>query len=275
MTPAGVAAQYGDVTRVVRLASITKPLVAYAVLVAVEEGTLELDRPIPTIGGATAPLGLTLRHLLAHAAGYGFDTAKPIAPPGLRRMYSNTGFELIGTLLEEASDISTADYLNAAVFAPLGMANSALRGSPAKDVFSNVHDLVRFASELLAPTLIAADTFADFTSVQWPDMAGVVPGLGSFRPCPWGLGIEVRGHKSPHWTAPSNSPSTFGHFGGSGTFLWVDPLAASEPLALMCLTDREFDTWALSAWPQLSEAVLHSAAGSAGSTLLGMPARGR
>ena len=233
VTPDGLVAERGDLTKVVRIASITKPLVAYAVLVAVEEGTLELDQSIPTIGGAAAPLGLTLRHLLAHAAGYGFDTPRPLAPPGLRRMYSNTGFELIGTLLEEAADIPVAAYLNDAVFAPLGMASSALRGSPAKDVFSNVGDLVRFVSELLAPSLVAAETFADFTSVQWPAMAGVVPGLGSFRPCPWGLGIEVRGQKSPHWTAPSNSPSTFGHFGGSGTFLWVDPLAVGGPLALI------------------------------------------
>ena len=57
----------------------------------------------------------------------------------------------------------------------------------------------------------------------------------------WGLGFELKDAKSPHWTGTRNSRRTFGHFGGSGTFLWVDP----EPgLATACLTDREFDEWA-------------------------------
>jgi CubicO group peptidase (beta-lactamase class C family) len=46
---------------------------------------------------------------------------------------------------------------------------------------------------------------------------------------------------------------TFGHFGGSGTFLWVDP---DRRLALAVLTDFEFGQWALDAWPRLSDAVI-------------------
>ncbi|HJW70515.1 MAG TPA: serine hydrolase, partial [Candidatus Binatia bacterium] len=52
-----------------------------------------------------------------------------------------------------------------------------------------------------------------------------------------------------------NSERTFGHFGGSGTFLWVDPEA---DLALVCLTDLDFGPWSLEAWPALSDAVLGS-----------------
>ena len=51
----------------------------------------------------------------------------------------------------------------------------------------------------------------------------------------------------------ANSPATFGHFGGAGTFLWVDPVVG---LAAVVLTDREFGPWALAAWPTFSEAVL-------------------
>ena len=114
----------------------------------------------------------------------------------------------------------------------------------------------RFAAELLAPTLVAPGTLDEATSEQFPGLAGVVPGLGSFDPNPWGLGFELKGTKSPHWTAPEGSPRTFGHFGGSGTFLWVDPVPG---LALACLTDREFGPWALEAWPRLSDEVLEEA----------------
>jgi CubicO group peptidase (beta-lactamase class C family) len=53
-----------------------------------------------------------------------------------------------------------------------------------------------------------------------------------------------------------NSERTFGHFGGSGTFLWVDPDAG---IACACLTDRAFDKWALEAWPRLSDACCEDA----------------
>ena len=60
----------GDTERVYRLASLTKPMVAWAVMIGVEEGIVELDA---TLRFATAPDGVTLRHLLAHAGGFGFD----------------------------------------------------------------------------------------------------------------------------------------------------------------------------------------------------------
>jgi CubicO group peptidase (beta-lactamase class C family) len=50
-----------------------------------------------------------------------------------------------------------------------------------------------------------------------------------------------------------NSERTFGHFGGSGTFLWIDP---SVGAACACLTDLDFGDWAEDAWPRLSDAVL-------------------
>ena len=89
--------------------------------------------------------------------------------------------------------------------------------------------------------------------MQFAGLAGVLPDFGRFDPLDWGLGFELRDGKHPHWTGSRNSPRTFGHFGGSGTFLWVDP---EVDLALGVLTDREFDAWAKEAWPKLSDAVL-------------------
>jgi len=84
-------------------------------------------------------------------------------------------------------------------------------------------------------------------------MDGVLPGYGMQRPNDWGLGFELRAHKSPHWTGSRNSPETFGHFGRSGTFLWVDPKSGA---ACVALTDRDFDQWGKDAWPVFSDEVL-------------------
>ncbi len=116
-----------------------------------------------------------------------------------------------------------------------------------------LRDLTAFADELLRPTLLPPAAMAAATQVAFPGLPGVVPGVGRFDPCDWGLGFELHDAKTPHWMGSHNSPETFGHFGGSGTFLWVDPVAS---VSLLVLTDREFGPWALDAWPPLSDAIL-------------------
>jgi CubicO group peptidase (beta-lactamase class C family) len=76
------------------------------------------------------------------------------------------------------------------------------------------------------------------------------------EPNDWGLTFELRDSKSPHWTGTQASSRTFGHFGASGTFLWVDPDAG---VACGVLTDRRFGDWAKEAWPPFSDAVLAEA----------------
>lgn len=242
---AGVIGSHGPVDGPFELASVTKLLSAVTVLVAAEEGTLELDAP-------AGPEGSTIRHLLAHASGLAPD-GQVLGRPGTRRIYTNAGFDILGRELERASGMPFADYLREAVTAPLGMTTTHLVGSPAFAGVGTATDLARFAVELLAPTLLAAETLREATAVQFAGLTGVLPGYGSQDPNDWGLGFELRTTKSPHWTAPSASPDTFGHFGASGTFLWVDP---EHRLACVCLTDRPFGEWALDRWPTLSQAVL-------------------
>lgn len=249
----GSAATHGDIDCVFRLASISKVITAWTILIACEEGSVSLD-------DACGPEGATLRHCLAHAAGYGFDTKGPIVGVARRRIYSNTGIESAAALVEANTGIAFDDYMREAVFEPLGMQSSRLKASPAYSVFSTVRDMCRLAAELLDPTLVSVETARDAVTPQWPDLDGVIPGLGQFRPNPWGLGIEVRGDKSPHWTGTRNSPRTFGHFGGSGTMMWVDPDIGT---ALIALTDRRFDDWAaeaLALWPALSDSVISAVA---------------
>ena len=243
--PDGVPATRGPADHVFRWASVTKLATALATLVAAEEGTVDLDEP-------AGPPGATVRHLLAHASGLPFDGGVPIAEPGKRRIYSNTGFDQLAAHVEAAAEMPFSEYLTAAVFDPLGM-KAELRGSAAAGVRGTLDDALLLARQLLEPTLVAPETLAEATTVQFPGLSGVIPGLGRFEPNDWGLGFELRDDKSPHWTGTRNSPRTFGHFGGSGTFLWVDPDAR---LACAALTDRDFDDWALDAWPHFSDAVL-------------------
>jgi CubicO group peptidase (beta-lactamase class C family) len=247
LAPGRVLARNGD-GHVYRWASVTKLVTALAVLVAAEEGTVDLDEP-------AGPPGSTVRHLLAHASGLPFEGSSPIARPGERRIYSNTGFVVLADHLSERAEMPFPAYLSGAVLEPLGM-RAELRGDAGAGLWGSLDHLVQVGHELLTPTLIAPETLAEATTVAFPGLVGVLPDLGRFDPNDWGLGLELRDAKEPHWTGTRNSPRTFGHFGGAGTFLWVDPEAG---VALACLTDREFGDWAKEAWPRLSDAVLAGA----------------
>jgi CubicO group peptidase (beta-lactamase class C family) len=248
VTPSNTVLQ-GPAETVLPWASVTKLVTALAVLVAAEEGTVELDE-------SAGPPGATVRHLLAHASGLPPDAGAPIARPGTRRIYSNAGFEVLAEQVATRTEMPFAEYLRAAVLEPLGL-RAELRGSPASGLAGSLEDLTRVGAEFLRPTLVAPETLAEATSVQFPGLVGVLPGFGRQEPNDWGLGFELRDAKSPHWTGARNSPRTFGHFGQSGTFLWVDPDAE---VALACLTDRDFGDWAAAAWPTLSDAVLEELA---------------
>jgi CubicO group peptidase (beta-lactamase class C family) len=248
--PQGTVAAHGDSERAVRLASVSKPVTALAVLVAAEEGTLDLDEP-------AGPPGSTVRHLLAHASGLPFHGEAPIAPPGRRRIYSNEGFRVLGEHLVRRSEMAFADYVRAAVCDPLRLGLDP-SGHPGADMRACLDDVLALGRELLRPTLVAPETLTEMTSVQFPGLDGVLPDFGRFSPMDWGLGVEIKGSKSPHWSGTLTSPRTFGHFGGSGTFLWVDP---ERELACACLTTREFGAWAREAWPRLSDEVVAATAG--------------
>ncbi|MXP21020.1 serine hydrolase [Gordonia sp. HNM0687] len=246
VSTSGVIDQFGDPTRVFELASVTKPLVAQAVLVAVEEEAVSLDDP-------AGPPDATIAHLLSHASGLDFASREVIAPVATQRIYSSAGFEVLAETVQAATDIDFATYLRQAVCEPLGMSSTELVGPAGHGARSCVADLARFATDLLSPTVLSADLATDAVSVQFPGLDGFVPGYGKQKPNDWGLGFEIRSHKSPHWTGTQNSPRTFGHFGQAGTFCWVDPELQA---ACVVLTDRDFGAWAKPLWSEFNDAVI-------------------
>ncbi|HKY47019.1 MAG TPA: serine hydrolase domain-containing protein [Acidimicrobiia bacterium] len=246
----GLRFKYGSFYTVFRWASVTKLFTAYSVLVGIIGGRWTLD-------DAAGPPGSTVRHLLAHASGLPFEGRTPITPPGRRRIYSNTGFDLLGEFVSEKTGRIFADYLQDSVLGPLGI-EAELVGRPSEGLVGGVEGMARLAAELLTPTLLDPDLLEQATTVTFPSLPGMLPGVGRFDPLEWGLGFEIKGAKSPHWTGQTNSPETYGHFGGSGAFLWVDPVAS---IGLCVQTGREFGPWALESWPILSDAVLAEATG--------------
>lgn len=245
----GEVAEGGDVNASWAWASVTKVLTALTALQAVEAGVVDLDEP-------AGPVGATVAHLLAHSSGLSVDTDRTLAAPGSRRIYSNRGYEVLAQHLEVRCGRPFADLLGEWVLDPVGLATTTLTGSPAHGARGPVADLGRLAVELLAPVVLPERVVQRVSRVAFPGLSGVLPGFGRQAPNDWALGCEIRDGKVPHWTSPANDPTTFGHFGQAGSFVWVDPVAG---LACASAGDTPFGPWAAEAWPRLSTLVLDNA----------------
>ncbi len=251
ITPDSTVHRFGDTAHVFELASITKLFTAAAVHLSVEEGSIALTDGVGVLRAGDTPRGATIADTLAHAGGFGPDGAV-LDDPGRKRIYSNGGYELLAAAVSHASEMAFDQYMQLGIFDALHMGSSELVGSAAFAGRSTVDDLVRFVQGL--PHLLAPVTIQAMTSRYYPELTGVLPGYGRQEPNPWGLGPEIRGDKSPHWTGTTNSEGTWGHFGQAGTFLWVDP---QVDVALIVLTNKPFGPWAPPLWPVFSDAVRH------------------
>lgn len=240
-----ILATGGDINASEHIASVTKLFSTYAVLVALEEGTVALDDP-------AGPDGATLGHLLSHSSGLGFTEDDLVSPVGRRRIYSNVGIEMACAHLQTASSIAFEQYLKEAVFDPLGLDHLQLSGSAASELHCSVRDLIVFGRELLNPTLISRTTLELATQPVFEHLDGLVPGFGVQRPCVWGLGFEIKGSKDPHWMPTSASARCFGHFGKYGSFLWVDP---SVEIVTASVSTEVFGSWAQRGWPAVNEQI--------------------
>ena len=242
-----VLARAGEQDRTFPLASVTKLLAAYAVLIAVEEGAVEWDTP-------AGPDGSTVRHLIAHTSGLAFDSDRVQGAPGTKRIYSNAGFEQLGQAVAEAAGMPFEYYLRDAVLRSAGDGRDHAARLPGRR--RHLHRRRpgpvrrRAAGPDAARPEHAWPRPPRSPSPAWtgccPASAGSAPTTG---------GWASRSATASRRTGPGrhSSPRTFGHFGQSGTFLWVDPDAGAAAVAL---TDRDFGEWSKQAWPPWTDGVL-------------------
>jgi len=243
-----VSGAVGDLETTFAWASVTKVATALCLVVAVENGLIELDV-------SCGPRGSTLRQLLSHSGGIAPGSPEALCDPGTRRIYSNAGFEIAAGLLEQVTGTPFSERLRSTIFEPLGMSRTTLEGSPATGIEGPVAELARLLAEVMDPTLITAAVAEEMRTIQFPDLVGTLPGFGRQSPCPWGLGFEVKGTKAPHWTGREWSQRTVGHFGQAGGFLVVDP---EHFMGVATLGDVDFGAWAADGWPPLLDDLLEA-----------------
>lgn len=277
-----------DVDRVYPWMSVTKFLVAVAfwrqsLPAIVGPRALSLQLPV----GPPVADGVKLVDLLSHCSGLPFDApavavggdgvaeaaggvgeqgqepmgvsfgiAHPeqrVIQPYTKRIYSNYGIEMAGMIAERATGKPWVDWVRETVVDPLGMTGTKLGDSPAYGGHGTVVDLAKLAAELLSPrggVLGFSDADLDgFCAPQHPGLRGVLPGYGSQKDNLWAVGVELHGVKSPHYL-PANFPSeVIGHFGQSGSLIWVDRGAG---VAGVFLGDRPFGAQHKAIWPALN-----------------------
>ncbi len=220
------------------LGSGNKMFTALAVLSLVEEGVLRLDQTIadflPDFPDSALARRITIAQLLAHSSGLGdywtpsyerdgwravrieetvpfvyaeFRERGPYFPPGAEHRYSNSGYLLLGRILERATGEDYYDLVRKRIYEPLGMSRSdhylmdggtpdlavpwakadsaageaaaraadrwkpaphGLRGTSAGGGFSTCADMLRFARGLVAGRIVSRETLAAMTRPQPP-----------------------------------------------------------------------------------------------------------
>lgn len=231
----------GDLDAVRPWASVTKLGTALATAIDVQEGRAALDDEL------FAP-GVTLAHVLSHSSGLGFEAGDPVVAPARKRVYSNCGIDIAAAHLSSGSDLDT--WLRDRVIAPLRMSSVTLVGRASEGLVGSTRDLATFAREWVTPTLVTAQRRNMTITPYLPDLDGVVPGFGRFTPCPWGLGVEVRGEKR-HWMGDW-PPASFGHFGASGALALMN---VDEGLCVVATSTKPFGAWAHDLWPTWTSSV--------------------
>jgi CubicO group peptidase (beta-lactamase class C family) len=232
--------EVGDLDAVRPWASISKMAVALAFGV-------ELDWSLHAYHEVVGPSGANFANLLSHSSGLGLEEGDPRVPIATKRVYSNYGVDLaVSSIVGENSPAQWLDYR---VFSPLGMSTTALLDRPAAGVSGSTNDLATMAVAWLRGDGVTVETRDLMIRPYLPDLAGIVPGFGRFTPCPWGMGPEVRGDKS-HWMGDW-PPSSFGHFGQSGSILLAN---AHEKIGVVATTTEPFGRWAIELWPAWTSA---------------------
>ena len=226
-----------DDETVYEAASLTKPVIAYAVLALCEQGRFDLDEPLekllaqPYVDDESGLLKqVTARHVLTHTTGlpnwlgYG-KPARFDFKPGYKFGYSGEGFVYLQRVVERLTELPLDEYVHKQLFEPLGMSSASLtwhddfqkrmaygymrpsnRGvlrkqtkpNAASSLVCTTADYARFVERLLAEPAPAANGLTvSKVNRMWEPRIKAADGVS------WGLGIGVEhtpdGDAFWHW----------------------------------------------------------------------------
>jgi CubicO group peptidase (beta-lactamase class C family) len=152
-----------DTASIFELASVSKQFTAILVAMLYEQGKLKYDDPVEKYLPGLPYKGITIRHLLNHMSGLPdyqqlmdeqWDKSKVAAnedillylkkfhppaffSPGEKYMYSNTGYVLLGSIVEKISGMNFVKYCQERIFDPVGMTSTNIRTKKEKDSLAN------------------------------------------------------------------------------------------------------------------------------------------
>jgi CubicO group peptidase (beta-lactamase class C family) len=277
------------------IASMSKPITAVGIAILVDDGKLTFDDPVEKYvpefknitlrtargGPATRPSRpITLRDVLTHTSGLGemtqrtphmslADTAVALAKmplrsePGTHWSYSTAGLDLMGRVIEVASGMPFAEFMQTRIFNPLGMTQTTYWLTPEQDLrYARSYVLNPDTKKLeetsipymyggavtdhARPALGGAGLFSTAEDIaRFYQMAlnhGSLNGKKILKPetvaemtrnqignlvarpgMPWGLGFCVITDPKRMAANDVYTPGSFGHGGAFGTSSWVDP----------------------------------------------------
>ncbi|WP_406630942.1 serine hydrolase domain-containing protein [Amycolatopsis sp. WGS_07] len=214
----------------VPIGSVTKVATATLAMMLVADGDLELDQPAGEIlGDARIPGALTLRRLLSHTSGLPSDpadaagscrkevrSAEFVCEPGTAFSYSNLGYALAGSLIEEVTGMGWREAVESILLRPLEI-EPVYVDSPGVAT-GHARDGERPLEQLLPPMLDPAGALAlsarDLVALGRvhlgkPGLLDVVTASDLHRPVPsaepfgladgWGLGLACFGDEDSRW----------------------------------------------------------------------------
>jgi D-alanyl-D-alanine carboxypeptidase len=264
---------------VYEIGSVTKVFTATAVMMLVNDAKIRLDDKITNYLSGLPPAwtDITVRHLLSHTSGITNDYAdvgetstrlrNPLSPkeflesatnfplassPGEKWAYSNTGYYLLGLIIEKASGKSYADFMRQRTFSPLGMNSTGVYRQEtvvtnracgyswwdygglhngnywdiswaysAGGITSSVMDLARWDAALYTDELLPRAILEQMWAIE-----------GRHFPFAWGVNISSRyGRELNHW---GGTPGF-----SAGIARWID-----QRLTIILLTNmHEVPSW--------------------------------
>lgn len=232
------------------IGSVNKMFTAFAIGRLVDRGVLRFDAPISQYLAGLRPefSGITIAQLLGHTTGLGdyfrpenrarIDAAKsatellplalaapPVFAPGSKRAYSNSGYVVLGAVIEKLSGLSYTEFIRRQILEPLAMSDTRMdsdggatpmsrmrsgdgsskpepaagppQASPAGGIFSTPADLSRFLTAAMNGKLVSPATLAELLTPR-ADPAG---GPGTV-----GYGLVVREQPTPRLEAAGGAP---------------------------------------------------------------------